>query len=282
MRLFLLTALTMVAFAANSILNRLALSEGEIGPSGFAAVRVATGALVLAALLVFRNRGIPRPTKPQLAAIAGLAIYMLGFSYAYVWMDAGLGALVLFGGVQVTMFGGALVEGEKPSLQRWAGMLFAMLGLAILTLPTGPVAIDPGALLLMASAAVGWGIYSLVGRRVTDPISATGWNFIYCLPVVLVALLLWPDPIDASAFGFGLAMISGGVTSAMGYALWYSLLPMLGATKGALAQLSAPAIALALGALLLGETITWIAVMAAAMILGGIAIGLVPTRRTNR
>lgn len=269
----------MVAFAANSLFNRLALSEGEIGPSGFAAVRVATGVLVLAALLTTRDRAFPRLIRPELATVAGLAAYMLGFSFAYVSMDAGIGALVLFGGVQVTMFVGALLEGETPPLRRWAGMAFAIVGLAILTFPTGPVVVEPGALLLMACAAVGWGIYSLAGRRVTDPIAATGWNFLYSLPLVLIACLLWPDAIEPSWNGIVLAMISGGVTSAMGYALWYSLLPTLGATKGALAQLSVPAIALAMGALLLGEIVTWTAILAAAMILGGIALGVMPRRR---
>lgn len=278
-RLALLTALTMVAFAANSLLNRLALSTAEIGPAGFASVRVATGALVLVLLLAFRDQTIPRPPMPQLTAVAGLATYMLGFSFAYVSMDAGLGALILFGGVQITMFVGALLEGEPPPLRRWAGMGLAMAGLALLTFPTSAAAIRPGASLLMASAAVGWGVYSLIGRKVTDPMAATGWNFVYCLPVVLIVLVAWPDSISASGQGVALAMISGGLTSALGYALWYHLLPILGATKGALTQLSVPAIALALGAVLLSEAVTWSAILSATLILGGIAVGLVPLKR---
>ncbi|RYH08974.1 DMT family transporter [Tropicimonas sp. IMCC6043] len=279
MKLFLLTALTMVAFAANSLLNRLALAEGAIGPGGFAAIRVGSGAAVLAALLILRSRSLPRPARPRPAAIAGLSTYLLGFSFAYVSMDAGLGALILFGGVQVTMFLGALAEGETPPPRRWTGMVLSMAGLAVLTLPKGPVAVPPGALLLMACAAVGWGIYSLAGRRISDPLSVTAWNFLYSLPVVLVAHLVWPDVLEVSTRGLALAAISGGITSALGYALWYSLLPDLGATRGALAQLSAPAIALGLGALVLGESVTLYALLAAAMILGGVAIGLAPTRR---
>lgn len=277
-KLFLLTALTMVAFAANSVLNRLALAEGEIGPGGFALVRVAAGVAVLALLLILRERGLPRPARPQLAAIAGLTAYMLGFSFAYVSMDAGLGALVLFGCVQITMFLGALSEGDSPPLQRWAGMGLAMAGLALLTYPSGPVEIGAGALVLMGCAAVGWGVYSLAGRRVSDPLRATGWNFLYCLPLVMIAFLVWPDATPASPRGIALAVLSGGITSAMGYALWYALLPSLGATRGALAQLSAPAIAMAMGAVFLAETVTWPAVLAAALILGGIAVGLISKR----
>lgn len=273
-----LAALTMVAFAANSILNRLALADELIGPAGFAAIRVAAGAAVLLALLAARERAWPRPGKPDFAAIAGLAIYLVGFSFAYVSMDAGLGALILFGGVQVTMFGGALLAGQRPPLQRWGGMGLALAGLAVLSFPQGPFAVSAGAFLLMATAALGWGVYSLAGQKVTDPLAATGWNFVYALPFVFVALLFWPDTTGASAGGVLLAVLSGGVTSALGYALWYRLLPSLGATRGALAQLSVPAIALALGAVLLGETVTGTALLAAAMILGGIAVGLVRPR----
>lgn len=269
----------MVAFAANSILNRLALLDGAIGPGEFAAIRVASGLFVLVFLLLWRDRAVPKWRTPDLRAVAGLSIYMLGFSFAYVSMDAGLGALILFGGVQITMFAGALIEGDKPSRQRWFGMGIAMAGLAILTTPTGPVALSAQAILLMAAAAFGWGIYSLAGRHAKDPILATGWNFFYCLPIVLLALIiLVRDPVISTG-GILLAMLSGGVTSALGYALWYALLPRLGAVRGALTQLSAPAIALGLGALLLGETITMVAMIAAAMILSGIAIGFLPSKR---
>ena len=183
----------MVAFAANSLLNRLALADGEIGPGGFAAVRVATGVLVLAVLLTFRERSIPPLTRPNATAVAGLTAYMLGFSFAYVSLDAGLGALVLFGGVQITMFVGALLGGEPAPIRRWVGMVFAMAGLAVLTFPSGPVTLPVGALMLMSLAAIGWGVYSLVGRGVSDPLLATGWNFFYSLPIVIFALFLWPD-----------------------------------------------------------------------------------------
>ncbi len=274
MRLFLLTALAMTAFAANSTLNRLALAEGEIGPAGFAALRVASGAAVLLVLMTLRSRALPRLTRPDWAAVAGLTAYMLGFSFAYVSMDAGVGALVLFGGVQLSMFAGALLEGTRPRARRWAGMALSMTGLAVLALAGGPAAPPPQALGLMALAALGWGVYSLAGRKARDPLSATGRNFLYALPLVLAALLLWPDPATATARGIALAILSGGVTSALGYALWYALLPTLGATRGALAQLSAPVLALGMGAVFLSEPVTATALLSAAFILGGIALGL--------
>ncbi|MDD9977993.1 MAG: DMT family transporter, partial [Boseongicola sp.] len=229
---------------------------------------------VLVALISLRDGSTIRPLRPDLPAVAGLTAYMLGFSFAYVSMDAGLGALILFGGVQITMFIGALIEGQKPPIQRWIGMGLAMAGLAVLTYPTEEVTLGMGAVSLMVLAAIGWGVYSLIGRGVSDPLGSTGWNFVYSLPIVALALVFWPDETMISSKGVGLAVLSGAVTSALGYALWYSLMPQLGATRGALAQLSAPAIAVALGALLLGEVVTLSMGLAAAMILGGIAIGL--------
>lgn len=271
----------MIAFSANSLLNRLALLDQTIGPGSFALIRVVAGALVLAVLLILRDRGQLRPVRPGGVGVLALAAYLLGFSYAYVSMDAGLGALILFGGVQITMFTGALIEGDRPSPARWLGMALAMVGLAILTLPSGPVAISPGAFALMGIASVGWGGYSLIGRGATDPIAATGWNFVYALPVVLAVALIFPDAIRISMKGVALAVVSGGLTSALGYALWYALLPRLGATRGALAQLSVPALTLGLGALLLGEPLTLAAMLSALLILGGILIGLLPIRRAR-
>ena len=165
-RLFLLTALTMVAFAANSVLNRWALLDGETGPAAFQALRVVSGALCLVALLAMRH-GLPKLITPGRAIGTGsLMTYMVGFSFAYVALDAGVGALILFGGVQVTMFAGGLLAGEKPGPWRWAGSAIAFAGLIWLLWPGAVDAPPMGAALLMAAAAVGWGIYSLAGRGV--------------------------------------------------------------------------------------------------------------------
>lgn len=275
MNVFVLTALTMCAFAANSLLNRAGLAGGGIGPAGFALIRVAAGAGVLGVLLTVRGRALPRPPRPNWGAVVALSTYILGFSFAYVSLDAGLGALILFAGVQITMFAGAVAGGDRFPIRRWLGMGLSLIGLAYLVWPSDSARISGGAIFLMALAAMGWGIYSLIGRRNADPLAATAWNFAYSLPLAaVVALVLMPtEPVGGE--GIALALISGGVTSGLGYALWYRLLPGLGATTAALAQLTVPVIALAAAVLLLGEALTLRAVLACALICGGIALGLV-------
>ena len=272
-RLVAVTAVVMVAFASNSLLNRSALADELIGPGEFAAIRVVSGAAVLVLLVGIADRSAPRPGKPDPAAIAGLAAYLIGFSFAYVSIDAGIGALILFGGVQATMFAGALAGGERPPANRWLGMAIAVVGLVVLFWPSDSVELPARGALLMLIAAVGWGVYSLIGRRVTEPLRATAWNFVYAAPLVVAAWLAFADGDETTTRGVVLAVVSGAITSGLGYALWYSILPQLGATNAALAQLSAPVIAIALGAMLLDESITVQAVMAAVLVLGGIAVG---------
>lgn len=277
-KLFLLTALTMVAFAANSLLTRFALLADHIGPGAFGLIRVFSGAVMLLLLVAWNERRLPKPAAPAIVAVLALSAYIVGFSYAYVSMDAGIGALILFGGVQITMFLGALIEGERPSLFRWGGMVLAMAGLGVLTLPSGPVSFNGTSLALMCLAAVGWGVYSLFGRRSDTPLTMTCWNFVYSLPIVVVVALIWQDAEVIDANGIGLAIASGAVTSALGYALWYALLPQLGATRAALSQLSVPVIALVLGAAMLAEPVSGTTTFAAMLILVGIAVGFIPTK----
>lgn len=272
--LMLLTALTMTAFAANSLLNRLALADGAIGPGGFAAIRLASGAIVLAALLAWRCRGVPGVGRPNPLSVAGLAAYMLGFSYAYVVLDAGLGALILFAVVQITMFLGAVAGHERIPPRRWLGSVIALGGLVLLLWPGAIDAPPPLGVALMGLAAVGWGIYSLIGRGVTDPLAATASNFTYALPIAVVLVVLLPDGAPVTGRGAWIAVLSGGVASGLGYALWYSLLPRLGASAGAVAQLTVPVIAMAGGALLLAEPVTLRALLAAGLVLGGVALGV--------
>lgn len=270
MKLFLLVTLTMIAFAANSVLNRLALADGTIGPSSFAAIRLAAGAAVLAGLLVFTKVWPSVRPKPDSAAVIGLTAYMLGFSFAYVTLDAGLGALILFGGVQITMFLGAVLLGQKPNTGQWLGSGIAFAGLVWLMWPgaTSPSLAGTG---LMAVAAIGWGIYSLQGQKTDTPLAATGANFLFALPFAVVLWLLVPaEPV--SLRGVVLAILSGGVTSALGYALWYQLLPRLSVATAAVAQLSVPLIAMAGGMLFLSENLTRDFVISAVLVLGGILI----------
>lgn len=284
MRLFLLTTLTMLAFAANSLLNRAALLGGGIDPASFVVLRVASGVVMLFVLLALRG-GIARPA-PDLWAVLGLTLYMVGFSYAYLSMDAGVGALILFAGVQVTMFMGAVRSGERPPLSRWGGAGAALGGLTLLLWPSEGVDMPVIGFALMSIAAFGWGVYSLIGRGVRDPLAATAWNFLYSFPLVavvwIVAALRDVDAVTLQPNAIWLAICSGAITSGLGYALWYKALPQLGATRAALAQLSVPVIALGLGALWLGEELPWRVLVAAVIVLGGIALGLLPGRRVPK
>ena len=272
MRLFLLTSAAMLAFAANSVLNRMAVGAGAIDPVVFAVVRLAAGAGVLAALLVWRGNLWPgwRGRGP---GVAGLLVYLFGFSAAYLALDAGTGALILFGVVQITMFAGALIAGEALPPRRIGGAGLALAGLALLLTPQGG-ALAPQ--LAMAAAGVGWGVYSLAGRGQVDALAATAWNFLLALPVGLVVLALWPG--GWSAYGMALAAISGGVTSGLGYALWYTVVPHLGAGRAAVAQLAVPVLAAAGGFALIGEAPGPWFWLAAALVLGGVGVALLPGR----
>lgn len=280
-RLFLLTALTMCAFAANSVLNRLAIAEGRIGPFDFAALRLVSGALALWLLACLRGRKIDWSARRRLAGGGALLVYMLGFSWAYLDLAAGTGALLLFGGVQITMFAGALATGDGVPVRRWLGAGLAMAGLVWLLWPQVGAGAGVWPALSMGLAAVGWGVYSLIGRREGDPLAATAANFIVASPVALVVAVLMDGPVPGAgltAGGAGLAVLSGVVTSGMGYALWYRILPALGATRAAVAQLTVPVLAAAGGMALLGERPDLTFALATALVLGGVAIAALPRR----
>ena len=278
MRLFLLTTLTMIAFAANSVLNRLALAPGDMDVSLFGVIRLASGAGMLAMLVLWQKQGFALGGAGRVWGVASLLAYIFGFSLAYDTLDPGFGALILFAVVQITMFAGALVSREVVPVMRWLGAGLALGGLGWLLAPGGTQSFAALPILSMIAAGVGWGIYSLLGRGARDPLQATAMNFLLAAPV---ALVIWVGVGTNAATSMGVvwAVISGAVTSGLGYALWYSLLPRLGATNAALAQLSVPVIAIALGAVLLDESVTAQTVVAAALVLGGIAIGTATRRR---
>ncbi|MBY4893148.1 DMT family transporter [Rhodobacteraceae bacterium N5(2021)] len=277
MRFVFLICVVLVAFASNSILNRMAVGGGEIDAIVFALVRAFAGAVTLAVLVLIQRRGLPVLAPARIVGAGSLTVYLIGFSISYIQMDAGLGALILFGGVQVTMFAGALIGGERPPARRWIGAALALAGLAWLSWPSGAAALPAVAVIAMLAAAVGWGIYSLAGRRATYPMAETGANFIWSVPPLLLLTLLRPVQIDGVATtvtGIVLAVVAGGLTSGLGYALWYDVLPKLRGSTSALLQLTVPVIAMAAGVALLGEVITWRMVGAGAVTLGGIAYGL--------
>jgi drug/metabolite transporter (DMT)-like permease len=274
MRLFLLTSLTMTAFAANSILNRLAVDSGAIDPASFAVIRVLSGAVVLVLLVLMRGRRVPLRAPRRLIGAGSLTLYMVGFSWGYVTLEAGLGALFLFGVVQLSIFGIATLGGVPPLPRQIAGALVAFAGLAWVLWPSGPVVVDYFGLALMFLAGVGWAVYTLEGRAERDALAGTAANFCIALPMVALAALFMPMTTTVSGAGLILAVISGAVTSSMGYALWYSLVPQFVPSLVAIVQLAVPVIALIAGILLLGEQASLRLVLGAALVLGGIALAV--------
>lgn len=274
----LLTALAMLAFAANSLLCRLALRHELIDAASFTTVRVISGAVILSLLAWPRWRARGRPSVDWRSA-ASLFTYMAFFSFAYLSLSAGTGALILFGAVQLTMFVVALRAGEPFPKLSWIGLTLAILGLVYLVSP-GVTAPDPLGAILMAIAGIAWGFYSLLGRGVADPLAATANNFIYSVPLVIAVSLVFMGDFNGSARGVLLAVASGAIASGLGYAIWYAALRGLKATSAATAQLSVPVIAAFGGVILLSEEITLRLVLASVATLGGVAIVL--TRRAAR
>ncbi|NSY40550.1 DMT family transporter [Leisingera sp. ANG59] len=276
MRLFCLVSLTMIAFAANSILGRAAIGGGYMDATGFGLWRLVSGALMLA--LLCRVRGLETWSRERLlrpASLwggAALTLYMAGFTLAYQDLDAGLGALVLFGVVQVSMFLWGALRGNPAAGMQVAGAVLAFLGLAYVVWPAEAAGVPLRASLLMGLSGLGWGIYSLLGRGARQPLAATAVNFAWSSVMMLPVLLLAGGGTVVSPWGVLLAVLSGAVTSGMGYALWYRVLPQLAPAVAATVQLSVPVIAILAGAALLGESIGLRLVFGSAAVLGGIAL----------
>ena len=266
-----LTALAMAAFAANSLLCRLALGHALIDAASFATVRMAAGATILSLIVWLRGRNF-RGHADWRTALA-LFVYMAFFSFAYRSLTAGTGALILFGAVQLTMFVMALRAGEHFSLLSWMGLAAAAAGLVYLMTP-GLTAPDPIGGLLMAAAGTAWGFYSLLGRGAADPLQATAANFVWGVPLTLAVSLLFAGSVHASPGGLALALASGAVASGCGYVIWYAALPGMTGTQAATVQLTVPIIAAFGGVMLLSEQVTVRLLIASAATLGGVAVVL--------
>ena len=275
MRLTILTLTALVAFAANSFISRWALLDASTGPISFSLLRLCSGAVLLW-VLVANRANVWRPVFKPISAIA-LFVYATSFSVAYVSLDAGLGALVLFGGVQLTMFLLALLWREEIDLFRILGAMISFLGLCLLLLPNGTLDLNFYSLILMLLAAIGWGLYTFIGHSSSDPLLETAQNFVWATPLAVLMYVIMPDELDAK--GAILAMFSGAVTSGIGYAVWYAVLPRFQSTTAAILQLSVPLIAALLGYLFLAEVLTWRLGFAAGLVFLGTIVALRQRRR---
>jgi drug/metabolite transporter (DMT)-like permease len=271
----LLTLLAMLAFAANSLLCRLALLTTSIDPATFTTIRIVSGALVLGVIALARGDSL-RLHGSWVAALA-LFGYAITFSFAYVDLSVATGALLLFGAVQATMIGYGRIRGERFTKRQLIGFLAAVAGLIALLLP-GATTPSLTAALWMLVAGVAWGFYSLRGARATDPTATTASNFVRAMPFAIATSLLSIGTFDLDPLGVGYAIASGALASGIGYAIWYAALPGLTATTAATVQLSVPALAGLAGVLLLGETLTTRLALASLAILGGIAVVVLERR----
>jgi drug/metabolite transporter (DMT)-like permease len=278
LRTVLLTVVAMVAFAANSLLCRLALQHASIDAASFASARLVSGAAMLA--LIVRLKAAPAaPARPDWLAATMLFAYVAFFSFAYLTLSAGTGALILFGAVQLTMFGAGLRAGERFTTLAWSGFVLAVGGLVWLVLP-GVTAPAPWGAALMAVAGMAWGVYSLRGRGSADPLGATAGNFLRAAPMALALNAALLARAHATPAGVALAFASGALTSGIGYVIWYAALRGLSAMRAATVQLSVPPIAAFGGVLLLSEAITPRLAIASAATLGGVALVLASRTRS--
>ena len=283
MRVLILTSAAMIAFASNSLLCRAALKQTRIDAASFTSVRIFSGAIVLCLVMTLRrmiqamqNVGIGGNWTSAIA----LLLYAAGFSFAYVAVGAGTGALLLFGAVQATMILWGLHKGERLRAIQILGLVVAMTGLVVLLFP-GLSAPPVFGSILILGAGVAWGVYSLRGKREKNPVAATTGNFVRAVPFAAAVSIVFLRWLDLDRAGVIYAVISGAVTSGLGYVIWYSVLPNLKAASAATVQLSVPVLAAAGGILLLGEPLTLRYLLASIAVLGGIALVILEKNRAS-
>lgn len=269
-----LTSGALVAFAANSILCRVALRKESIDPATFTLVRLLSGALLLWLIVAFSRQGEERAGRTNWRAAFALFAYAGAFSFAYITLDAGIGALILFALVQTTMIVGGIWMGERPRVLQWLGLAVAMGGFAWLVLPgaSAPSAVGSS---LMALAGIAWGVYSLIGWGSSTPVLDNARSFMCATGLAVVLFAVSSARVAFSAEGLAWAALSGAVASGIGYAVWYAALRSLTATTAAIAQLSVPVLVVAAGVVLLSEPVTLRLVVSGIVILSGVALAIV-------
>ena len=275
MRVFLLTAAALIGFAANSLLTRSALGQGLLDAGSFTAIRLVSGAATL--ILLSRLRRAAQSEDGDWISALALAGYAICFTIAYTRIGASVGALILFGAVQLTMIGTGLARGERPRRLDWIGLSLAAAGLLVFTLP-GVTAPDLAGSLLMATAGVSWGAYSLIGRRRRDPLGATAGNFLRASLIGAIFLGAWLRWLHVTPHGVLLALASGSLASGVGYTLWYAVLPSLAAWRAAILQLVVPVLTALAAIVLLNEPLTTRIVVSTVLIIGGVVLTTVRVR----
>ncbi len=280
MKTFSYTVFALVAFAFNSILCRLALGSEVIDAASFTLVRLISGAVALVAIsLFFDKEGLNERRGNWLSAFF-LFAYAVCFSFAYINLTTGTGALILFGSVQATMIFVALLKGERPRILEWLGLVFALGGLIYLVFPglSSPPLLSS---VLMVTAGIAWGFYTLRGKVSANPLADTTGNFLRAVPMIVFVALFFLPQIHLSQRGILLAVLSGAIASGIGYAVWYTALKFHTATRAAILQLSVPALAATGGVIFLAETVSLRLLLATILILGGISLAI-PGRKYGK
>jgi len=277
-RVFTLTLLAMIAFASNSLLCRAALKHTSIDAATFTFVRIFSGAAVLWVLIKMRK--VTSKESGNWWSGLALFVYAAAFSFAYVDLAAGTGALLLFGAVQATMILWGFGKGERLDAIQIVGLLLAAAGLVVLLFP-GLAAPPIGGSILMLAAGLAWGVYSLRGKSSRDAIAATAGNFLRAVPFAALVSVLVLSKMHLDSLGITYAVISGAITSGLGYVIWYAALAGLKAASAATVQLSVPVLAATGGILLLGEPITLRYAIASIAVLGGIFLAIIERRPTS-
>lgn len=271
-----LTIIALIAFAANSVLCRLALGQGAIDAAAFTAIRITSGAILLLTIFYLQNQA--KRSEQQTTQARGswlsagmLFLYAAPFSFAYLTLDTGTGALILFGAVQLTMILAALHQGNKLHYLEWAGLITAFAGFVYLVLP-GVSAPPLEGFLLMSLAGVGWGLYTIRGKGSQNPLADTTFNFARAVPLAILLLVFALKQMHVSSTGMFLAIASGAIASGLGYTIWYMALRGLSTSQAAVVQLSVPIIAAFGGVVFVAESITMRLIVASVLILGGIGL----------
>ncbi|MFT7136052.1 MAG: drug/metabolite transporter (DMT)-like permease, partial [Akkermansiaceae bacterium] len=249
-----------------------AIAGGHIDPTGFAVVRVISGAAMLWLFLTLRGGRLQIFSRTRAFGALTLAVYIIGFSLAYLTLDAGLGALILFGVVQIAMFAHGALFGVTPTPRKMIGAAVAFAGLVLVLWPSAAVQVDPVGAVLMIAAGLGWAAYTIIGKGSDDPLANTAGNFLICAPIV--ALLMLVQNTFYTPTGLIVAILCGAVTSGLGYALWYAVLPKLMQSTAAVVQLSVPVIAILAGAAILAEPLDLKVILATVLVLGGIGLAV--------